>query len=107
MLLSMIMNLKSQTAIPVPVCVVYKELHSQKIIKQWLLDEVPRSPFSCSDTLFIAHFSNAEVGCDIANGYEKPKYIWDTFVEEKKLENGRIKKVLGSWKLVSDTALTK
>ena len=80
---------------PSPVCVVYKELHSQKIIKQWLLDEVPRSPFSCSDTLFIAHFSNAEVGCDIANGYEKPKYIWDTFVEEKKLENGRIKKGFG------------
>ena len=50
---------------PSPVCVVYKELHSQKIIKQWLLDEVPRSPFSCSDTLFIAHFSNAEVDCDI------------------------------------------
>ena len=45
--------------------------------------------------LFIAHFSNAEVGCDIANGYEKPKYIWDTFVEEKKLENGRIKKGFG------------
>ena len=60
---------------PSPVCVVYKELHSQKIIKQWLLNEVPRSPFNSSDTLYIAHFSNAEVGCDIALGYEKPKYI--------------------------------
>ena len=80
---------------PSPVCVVYKELHSQKIIKQWLLEEAPRSPFEISETLFIAHFSNAEVGCDVALGYEKPKYIWDTFVEEKKLENGKIKKGFG------------
>jgi len=69
---------------PKPVCVVYKELHSQKIYKQWLLGPVPRSLFPVSETLFIAHYSNAEVSCDIALGYEKPKYIWDTFVEDKK-----------------------
>ena len=80
---------------PKPVCVVYKELHSQKIYKQWLLGPVPRSLFPVSETLFIAHYSNAEVSCDIALGYEKPKYIWDTFVEEKKMENGRIKTGFG------------
>ena len=85
---------------PEPVCVVYKELHSQQITKHWLVGEDNRkfysvSPFPVSETLFIAHYSNAEVSCDLAMGYEKPKYIWDTFVEEKKILNGKIAKGFG------------
>ena len=76
---------------PKPVCVVYKELHKQKIYKVWCVDKFPRSLFPIDETLFIAHYSNAEVSCDIALGYEKPKYIWDTFIEEKKLFNGKLK----------------
>ena len=85
---------------PEPVCVVYKELHSQQITKHWLVGEDNRNfysvcPFPVSETLFIAHYSNAEVSCDLAMGYEKPKYIWDTFVEEKKILNGKIAKGFG------------
>ena len=75
---------------PEPVCVVYKELHSDKIIKQWLVGGGSTCPFPVHETLFIAHYCNAEVSCDTALGYEKPRYIWDTFVEEKKLLNGMI-----------------
>ena len=85
---------------PEPVCVVYKELHSDQITKHWLVGEDNRnfysvSPFPVSETLFIAHYSNAEVSCDLAMGYEKPIYIWDTFVEEKKILNGKIAKGFG------------
>ena len=80
---------------PEPVCVVYKELHTQKIYKEWLLGREAKCPFPVSETLFIAHYCNAEVSCDIALGYEKPRYVWDTFVEEKKLNNGKIKQGYG------------
>ena len=85
---------------PEPVCVVYKELHSQQITKQWLVGQDNRKYYSCrpfpeDETLFIAHYSNAEVSCDLAMGYKKPKYIWDTFVEEKKLLNGKLAKGFG------------
>ena len=86
---------------PEPVCVVYKELHSDKIIKQWLVGGGSTCPFPVHETLFIAHYCNAEVSCDIALGYEKPRYIWDTFVEEKKLLNGKLKQGYG----LVDTAL--
>ena len=86
---------------PEPVCVVYKELHSDKIIKQWLVGGGSVCPFPVHETLFIAHYCNAEVSCDIALGYEKPRYIWDTFVEEKKLLNGKLKQGYG----LVDTAL--
>ena len=46
---------------PKPVCVVYKELHKQKIYKVWCVDKFPRSLFPIDETLFIAHYSNAEV----------------------------------------------
>ena len=85
---------------PEPVCVVYKELHSQQITKHWLVGEDNRkfysvSPFPVSETLFIAHYSNAEVSCDLAMGYEKHKYMWYSFVEEKKILNGKIAKGFG------------
>ena len=86
---------------PETVCVVYKELHSDKIIKQWLVGGGSTCPFPVHETLFIAHYCNAEVSCDIALGYEKPRYIWDTFVEEKKLLNGKLKQGYG----LVDTAL--
>ena len=85
---------------PEPVCVVYKELHTGQITKNWLVGEDNKkfysvSPFPVSETLFIAHYSNAEVSCDLAMGYEKPIYIWDTFVEEKKLLNGKMARGYG------------
>jgi len=85
---------------PEPVCVVYKELHTGQITKQWLVGQDNRnfysvSPFLVSETLFIAHYSNAEVSCDLAMGYKKPIYIWDTFVEEKKLLNGKMARGYG------------
>ena len=75
---------------PEPVCVCYKDLKTGEIIKQWLVGHVFPCPFPVDETLFIAHWSTAEVSCDIVMGYSKPKYIWDTYVEDRKLYNGRV-----------------
>ena len=55
---------------PEPVCVVYKELHTGQITKNWLVGEDNKkfysvSPFPVSETLFIAHYSNAEVSLSL------------------------------------------
>ena len=83
----------SQTAgnNPDPVCVAYKDLKTGKITQQWLLGRKQKSPFPVASTLFICHYAVAEVSCDIVRGITKPTFIFDSFVEEKKMLNGKIK----------------
>ena len=83
----------SQTAgnNPDPVCVTYKDLKTEKITQQWLLGRKQLCPFPVASTLFICHYAVAEVSCDIVRGLTKPTFLWDSFVEEKKMLNGKIK----------------
>ncbi|MDP6680272.1 MAG: DNA polymerase [Pelagibacteraceae bacterium] len=76
---------------PDPVCVTYKDLKTGKITQQWLLGRKQKSPFPVASTLFICHYAVAEVSCDIVRGITKPTFIFDSFVEEKKMLNGKIK----------------
>ena len=79
---------------PKPVCVTLKNIFSGKTTQHWLLDgEDPKAfPYDIKNSLFICHYAVAEVSCMIAMGLPKPKLIWDTFVQEKKLLNGLEKK---------------
>ena len=76
---------------PNPVCVTYKDLKTGKITQQWSLGRKLLCPFPVSSTLFICHYAVAEVSCDIVRGITKPTFVWDSFVEEKKMLNGKIK----------------
>ena len=76
---------------PNPVCVTYKDLKTDKVVQQWLVDNEELSPFPVDSTLFICHYAVAEVSCDIVRGLTKPRFLWDSFVEEKKILNGKIK----------------
>ena len=81
---------------PDPVCVTYKDLKNDQVVQQWLVGQDNMnyynvSPFPVESTLFICHYAVAEVSCDIVRGFIKPRYIWDSFVEEKKILNGKIK----------------
>jgi len=85
---------------PEPVCVTYKDLKTGRIRQQWLvgqdnLDYYNFPPFPEPSTLFICHYAVAEVSCDIVRGFTKPTFIWDSFVEEKKMLNGKIKNGFG------------
>ena len=76
---------------PKPVSCVMKDLVTGKTTKQWLAGKKQKFPYSIPDSLFICHYAVAEVSCMIALGLGKPKHIFDTFVEEKKMMNGLIK----------------
>ena len=74
---------------PEPVCVTLKNIFTGIYTQHWLLDD-KTFPYDIDNSLFICHFAPAEVGCMIQLGLDKPKLIWDTFIQEKKLSNGLV-----------------
>ena len=73
---------------PKPVCVVIKDLFTGITTKEWLIGKKFKYPHPIQQTLFICHWAVAEVSCLIELGIEKPRAVFDTFIEEKKLFNG-------------------
>jgi len=76
---------------PKPVCCTFKNLKDDKIITHWYLGSDPSFPFDNQETLYICHHAVAEVSCMLELGLEKPDYVWDTLVQDKKLYNGKEK----------------
>ena len=76
---------------PKPVCCTFKNLKDGKIITHWYLGSDPSFPFNNQETLYICHHAVAEVSCMLELGLEKPDYVWDTLVQDKKLYNGKEK----------------
>ena len=77
---------------PNPVCCVAAELISGKQLKIWQ-DELLRMknpPYDTGpDSLFIAHYASAEIGCNLILGWPIPVNILDTFTEFRVLTNGK------------------
>jgi len=81
---------------PKLVCLVVKEIIKQKTHRFWLLDKKKiEFPYPIQDSLFVGHYLVAEVNCMLQLGLEKPKHLYDTFIENKKLYNGKIKQGFG------------
>jgi DNA polymerase I len=67
---------------PVPVCLVAKELRSGRIIRQWENEFGVSPPYSIGhDSLFVAYYASAELGCHRALGWQDPVHILDLFTE--------------------------
>ena len=73
---------------PKPVCVVIKDLFTGITTKEWLVNKKFKYPHPVQKTLFVCHWAVAEVSCLIELGIEKPRAVFDTFIEEKKMFNG-------------------
>src|SRR6516162_9830995 len=74
---------------PVPVCMVARELSSNKLIRLWQDELGAAPPFSVDDdTLFVAYFASAEVGCFLELGWPVPVRIVDLYVEFRNATNG-------------------
>ena len=73
---------------PKPVCIVIKDLFTGKTIKEWLVNKKFKYPHPIQKTLFVCHWAVAEVSCLIELGIDKPRAVFDTFIEEKKMFNG-------------------
>jgi hypothetical protein len=76
---------------PVPICIVAIELSSGKRMKVWS-DEIKRMtkpPYGIGhDSLFIAFYASAEMGCHLALGWPLPENLLDLYVEFRNLTNG-------------------
>lgn len=75
---------------PEPVCMVAHEVRSGRTIRLWG-DELFSStcPYSTAiDTLFIAYYASAEMGCHLALGWPMPKNVLDLYAEFRTQTNG-------------------
>ena len=76
---------------PEPLCMVAKELLSGRAIRFWQdeLRAALRPPYDTSpDTLFVAYYASAEIGCYLELGWPIPANILDLYAEFRNLTNG-------------------
>ncbi|MEO0531930.1 MAG: DNA polymerase, partial [Planctomycetota bacterium] len=77
---------------PEPICMVARELRSGRTLRVWR-DELLRmseAPFATGpDSLLVAYYASAEIGCFLALGWPVPERIVDLFCELRCLTNGK------------------
>ena len=77
---------------PVPVCMVAWELRSGRKLRLWRdqLEALERPPYSMgAESLFVAFYASAEIGCHYALGWPAPMQTLDLFTEFRNATNGR------------------
>jgi hypothetical protein len=73
----------------IPVCLVAHELKTGKVIKLWQDQFGPVPPYSIGDdSLFVAYFASAELGCHLALNWPMPTRVLDLFTEFRCQTNG-------------------
>jgi hypothetical protein len=76
-------------ALSVPVCLVAREVGSGKLIRLWQDELGSQPPFPVDDdTLFVAYFASAELGCFLQLGWPLPSRILDLYTEFRNATNG-------------------
>jgi DNA polymerase I len=75
---------------PVPVCLVAHELRSGRKHRLWRDQFGVAPPYPTGpDTLFVAFYASAELGCHLALNWPMPAFVLDLFTEFRCLTNGR------------------
>jgi DNA polymerase-1 len=74
---------------PHPKCVVAKELRTGQIWRIWHTEHGSHPPFPIGrDTLVVAYYASAELGCFRAWGWPNPTNVLDLFAEFRARTNG-------------------
>jgi hypothetical protein len=75
---------------PLPLCYVARELHTGRLVRTWLIDApIDTPPYgTTSDTLFVAYYASAELGCRLALKWPIPARILDLYAEFRCLTSG-------------------
>ena len=76
---------------PWPVCMVARELGTGREVRLWRDDllALNHAPFDVeADTLFVAYFASAELGCFLELGWPLPQNVLDLYVEHRVETNG-------------------
>lgn len=76
---------------PAPLCVAARELRSGRLERHWL---DPDRPTPCpyptgKDTMVVAYYASAEVGCHLALGWPVPERLLDLYAEFRVHTTGR------------------
>jgi DNA polymerase family A len=75
--------------VPEPVCLVAWELRSGRKERVWRGEFGPTPPYSTApDTLVVAYYASAEVGCHLALDWPVPERLLDLFTEFRNCTNG-------------------
>jgi DNA polymerase-1 len=75
---------------PDPVCMVAHELRSGRRHRLWRGEFGSDPPYPIgADTLFVAYYASAEIGCHLAHNWPVPARVLDLYVEFRNLTNGR------------------
>jgi DNA polymerase family A len=73
---------------PRPVCLVAKEVGTGRLIRLWQDQFGPEPPFPIDDnTLFIAYYAPAEIGCFLALDWPVPTRVVDLYAEFRRETN--------------------
>src|SRR5215212_1533079 len=73
---------------PQPVCLVAKEVATGRLIRLWRDQLGPEPPFEIDDdTLIVAYYAPAEIGCFLALGWPVPTRVIDLYVEFRRETN--------------------
>jgi DNA polymerase-1 len=76
-------------ALPVPVCMVARELGSNRLVRLWQDKLGVRPPFDVdAEVLFVSYYAPAEWGCFLALGWPLPQRILDLYAEFRNETNG-------------------
>src|SRR5262249_49606579 len=74
---------------PVPVCLCARELRRGREIRLWRDELCPLPPYPTgADSLFVAFYASAELGCHLVLGWPMPERILDLFTEFRCGTNG-------------------
>ncbi len=76
---------------PEPICLVCRELVSGQEWRWWRDDllKMTRPPFDTGpESLTVAFYASAEMGCFLSLGWEMPTHILDLYVEFRNISNG-------------------
>jgi hypothetical protein len=76
---------------PTPLCLVAHDLLSRSWVHCWLEGTpLARPPFATDDqTLVVAYYASAELGCYMARGWPFPTRVIDLYAEFRNLTSGR------------------
>jgi hypothetical protein len=77
---------------PSPICMVAIELIGGRKVRLWQddLHRMEEPPFlSGPDSLFVAYYASAELGCFLSLGWPAPANVLDLYAEFRNLTNGR------------------
>jgi hypothetical protein len=74
---------------PTPLCLVARELRSGRLVRQWLEADSSQPPYGIGrNSLVVAYYASAEMGCHLALGWEMPACLLDLYAEFRCMTSG-------------------